>query len=193
VGDSADYNWYDCIYNSIWAVSLDGEEIVLALYGTGPSSDPMTFLYRYEQGELQGAGFFCDDITQCTIENGAISGTDRQDVLQTDWVKVQWRMGTNEKGQQAIRMVPQDTYDFTALNDITLLCQLPVHSAPDMNAESHMLQPQTLHFVKTDASFTWIYAEAADGDSGWFKVEEFQIQELGLDYYEVFENLNFAD
>lgn len=192
VGDSADYNWYECIYNSIWAVSLDGKEIVLALYGTGPSGDPMTFLYRYEQGELQGAGFFCDDIRQCTIENGAISGTDRHDVLQTDWVKVQWRMGTNEKGQQAIRLVPQDTYDFTGLNDITLLRQLPVHSAPDMNAGSHMLQPQTLRFVKTDASFSWIYAEAADGDSGWFKVEEFQIQELGLDYYEVFENLNSA-
>lgn len=192
-GDSVVSNWYECVYNGIWAVSLDGKEIILALYGDGPSSDPMTFLYRYEQGELQGAGFFCDDIRRCTIENGVINGTDRHDVLQTDWVKAQWRLGTNEKGQRAIELVPQDTYDFTALNDITLLRQLPVHSAPDMDAESHVMQPQTLRFVKTDASFTWIYAEAADGDSGWFQVDGLQIRELGLDYYEVFENLSFMD
>lgn len=193
VGDSAVWDWYECLHNAIWAVSLDGQEIILALYGMGPSNDPMTFLYRYEQGELKSAGFICDDIRQCTIENGAISGTDRHDVLQTDWVKVQWRMGTNEKGEKVIEIVPQDTYDFVALNDITLLKQLPVHSAPDTAAESHVMQPQTLRFLKTDSSFTWIYAEAADGDSGWFQVEEFQIQELGLDYYEVFDNLSFAD
>lgn len=192
-GDSAVTNWYECIYNSIWAVSLDGKEIILALYGDGPSSDPMTFLYRYEQGELQEAGFFCDDIRRCTIENGVINGTDRHDVLQTDWVKAQWRLGTDESGQKVIEPVPQDTYEFTTLNDITLLRDLPVHSAPDMNAESRVIRPQTLRFVKTDATFTWIYTEAADGSGGWFRVDGLQVQELGLDYYEVFDNLNFVD
>lgn len=193
VGDSAVSNWYECVNNGIWAVSLDGKEIILALYGDGSSSDPMTFLYRYEQGELRDAGFFCDDIRRCTIENGMIHGTDRRDVLQTDWVKAQWRLETNEKGQRVIEQVSQDTYDFTVLNDITLLRELPVHSTPDRNAESHVIKPQTLRFLKTDAAFTWIYAEAKDGTGGWFQVNGLQIEELGLDYYEVFENLNFAD
>lgn len=192
-GDSAASGWYECVHNSIWAVSLDGREITLALYGEGPSNDPITFFYRYEGGELRAAGFIDDDIRHCTIENGVINGTDRRDVLQTDWIEAKWGMEAGEKGLLTMRLIPQDTYDFVTLNDITLLRQLPVHSAPDINTESHMMQPQTLRFVKTDGSFTWIYAEAADGDSGWFETDGFRISELGLDYYEVFDNLNFAD
>lgn len=189
-GDSMARDWYESLYNIIWAVSLDGKEILLALYGDGPSSDPLTILYAYRQGELQEIGRFDEDIRNCTIENGIISGTTRQDVLQTDWVKAQWRIG--ESGM--LERISRDTYDFITLNDISLLVPLPVHDSPEESSESHMLRPQTVKFLKTDGSFSWIYTEGGDGDGGWFAMQDsLEIKELGKDYMEVFEGLNFAD
>lgn len=189
-GDSMAKGWYESLHNKIWAVSLDGREILLALYGDGPSSDPLTILYAYRQGELQEVGRFDADIRDCTMENGVISGTTRQDVLQTDWVRAQWQIGENGM----LERISQDTYDFIALNDISLLVPLPVHDSPDEASESHMLQPQTVKFLKTDGSFSWIYAEGEDGDGGWFAMKDsLEIMELEKDYMEVFEGLNFAD
>lgn len=195
-GDSVLKGWYECMNNSIWAVSLDGKEIVLVLYGDGPSGDPMTFLYRYEQGTLREAGSFADDIRQCIIEDGVIKGSQRQDVVQTDWVKAQWRLGTNERQEKVLEWVPQDTYDFMALNDITLTTRLTVHTAPDMASAASVMQPQTVRFVKTDASFTWVCLETESGETGWFATEESGLQipeaEGKSESREVFENLNFA-
>ena len=196
-GDSVLKGWYECMHNGIWAVSLDGKEILLALYGDGPSSDPMTFLYRYEQGTLREAGFFADDIRRCTIEDGVINGSQRKDVIQTDRVKAQWRMGTNEKQEKALEWVPHDTYDFMLLNDITLTTRLMVHAAPDMASASSVIQPQTVRFVKTDASFTWVCLETESGETGWFATEmgSFLIPEAEDESasWEVFENLSFVD
>ncbi len=195
-GDSVLEGWYECMHNSIWAVSLDGKEIVLVLYGDGPSGDPMTFLYRYEQGTLREAGSFADDIRRCTIEDGVINGSQRQDVVQTDWVKAQWRMGTNERQEKVLEWVPHDTYDFMGLRDITLTTRLTVHTAPDMASAASVIQPQTVRFVKTDASFTWVCLETENGDTGWFATEESGLQipeaEGKSEAWEVFENLSFA-
>lgn len=194
-GDSVLKGRYECMNNSIWAVSLDGKEIVLVLYGDGPSGDPMTFLYRYEQGRLWEAGSFEDDIRSCIIEDGVINGRQRTDVVQTDWVNAQWRLGTNERHETMLEWVPHDTYDFRALNDITLTTRLTVHTAPDMASAASVIQPQTVRFVKTDASFTWVYLETESGETGWFAMEDRQIPEAEgkSESWEVFENLSFVD
>lgn len=196
-GDSVLKGRYECMHNGIWAVSLDGKEIVLVLYGDGPSGDPMTFLYRYEQGTLREAGSFADDIRRCTIEDGVIGGRQRTDVVQTDWVNAQWRLGTNERQEKMLEWVPHDTYDFRALNDITLMTRLTVHAAPDMASASSVIQPQTVRFVKTDASFTWVCLETESGETGWFFAEESGLQipeaEGKSERWEVFENLSFVD
>lgn len=195
-GDSVLKGRYEYMNNSIWAVSLDGKEIVLVLYGDGPSGDPKTFLYCYEQGRLREAGSFEDDIRSCTIEDGVINGRQRTDVIQTDWVNAQWRLGTNERQEKMLEWVPQDTYDFRALNDITLTTRLTVHTAPDMASAASVIQPQTVRFVKTDASFTWVCLETESGETGWFATEESGLQipeaEGKSESREVFENLNFA-
>lgn len=189
--------WYEAMYNGIWAVSPDGKEIVLALYGDGPSGDPMTFLYGYTQGTLKEVGSFSDDIRSCTIEDGVISGSRRQDVVQTDWVKAQWRLVKGENQEMILAQVAQNTYDFQTLNDIRLTTRLNVHTTPDRTAPSHVLEPATVRFVKTDATFTWIYAETESGDGGWFATEESGLlipeAEGKSEAREVFENLNFAD
>ena len=179
----------ECLSNGIWAVSLDGSEILLALYEDGPSGDPVTTLYACRDGELVSAGDFEADIRTCTIENGIIQGVARRDVLQTDWVKAAWRMGSFG----TLEWVEQEAYDFIGQNEITLSVQLPVCRAPGDGTEVHMMKPQKVRFLKTDSSYSWIYVQGADGDGGWFHVDGLKIAGLGADYYEVFADLNFAD
>lgn len=189
VGDSHIKGWAEELHNDIWALSLDGEQILLALYEDGPSADPLTTLFAYANGSVRQIGAFGDDIRHCEIENGIIKGTERHDVLQTDWIKAEW--GIDSKGR--LERVSHETYDFTALNTIILSKPLPVYTEPDEGSESRILKSQTVKFLKTDNTFSWIYAEGGDGDSGWFEVDGLEIKGLGLDYYEVFEDLNFAD
>ena len=110
-------------------------------------------------------------------------------MLQTDWINAQWEF--NFKGE--LKRREYDTYDFTVLNDITLLTNLTAHSSPDMESESYVIEPQTVKFLKTDNSFSWIYMESENGVKGWFKVNGLEVGESGMDYYEVFENLNLVD
>ena len=189
IGDSEIKGYSENLHNNLWVFSPDGSSLVLALYEDGPSADPVTTLFSYENGTVKNIGTFGDDIRKCTIENGIISGTERHDVLQTDWINAQWEF--NFKGE--LKRREYDTYDFTVLNDITLLTSLTVHASPDMESESYVIRPQTVKFLKTDNSFSWIYIEGENGAKGWFKINGLEIEETGMDYYEVFEDLNLVD
>ena len=189
VGESRVTGLAECLNNGIWAVSLDGSEILLALYEDGPSNDPRTILYAYRGGEVVPAGSFEADIRTCTIEDGVIKGEARLDVLQTDWVKAGWHIGSDG----ILEWMKQESYDFTGLNEITLLTGLPLCDVPEEGGETHTMKPQKVRFLKTDGTFRWIYVQGADGDGGWFQVDGLKIVGLEKDYYEVFEGLNFAD
>lgn len=191
-GESQAIGSAENLCNGIWAFSLDGQEILLALYEDGPSGDPFTYVFAYREGELVSVGSFGADIRDCTLEKGRISGTRRQDVLQTDCVEVSWQVGLDGMLQE----VSQETYDFCYLNEITLLQELPVHQEPeDTSPVRIVLDPQKVRFLKTDSSFQWIYVEGEDKRGGWFQVDPggVKIEGIGLDYMEVFEGLNMAD
>lgn len=188
-GASEQRGYAMCLNNGIWPVSLDGETILLALFEDGPSDDPLTTLFAYENGSLRRVGAFADDIRQCIIVDGVINGTERHDVLQSDYVKRKWRLGSTGE----LEAVPEETYEFVTLNDITLLKPLPVHAAPDISSSWTELKPQTVRFVQTDEAFQWIYAEAKDGTGGWFLTDGLTVTELDLDFGKVFENLLFYD
>lgn len=184
------------VYNDIWAYSPDGERIILALYEDGASGDPRTCLFGYEEGELKALGEFHDDIRTCTMEDALISGTERCDVIQTDAIHTSWRLGDSGK----LEPVPQKVYDFVALNEIELLEELPVQNILPPGEEGiyfgiryFTISPQTVRFVQTDSTFSWIYVEAADGSRGWFQMDGGKVKELGKDSSEVFGNLIFED
>lgn len=71
---------------------------------------------------------------------------------------------------------------------------LPVHDTPG-GEEITYIQPQKVDFIKMDSTFQWIYVEAADGSSGWFKTEVYRhehgiglrIVDLDMEHSEVFE------
>lgn len=199
VGESVITGFASCLNNDIWAYSPDGRQIILALYEDGASGDPYTYLFAYEKGELKDLGGFHQDIRECTMENGIISGKDRftGSVLQTDEIYASWQIGAS--GQ--VELVPQNTYDFAALNDIELLVELPVQNLPvDSSAVTgvnfgisyYTISPQTVRFIKTDSTLSWIYVEAADGSGGWFRTEGQMIKALEMEAREVFAGLSFA-
>ncbi|MCH5257086.1 MAG: hypothetical protein J1D87_07315 [Lachnospiraceae bacterium] len=189
IGDAQRNCFGENLNNYIYAYSPDGSRVILALYEDGPSGDPMTTLYTYDNGEIKYVGSFADDIRDCLMKNGVIYGEERHDVIQTDRINADWRIDQN--GQ--LNRTTHDTYDFLTQNDITLKVPLPVHSIPDENSESHMLKPQVVKFLRTDSTFSWVYAEGADGDSGWFEVEGSEVKELGKISIDVFDELLFYD
>lgn len=185
------------VYNDIWAYSPDGERIILALYEDGASGDPRTCLFGYEKGQLKALGEFYDDIRTCTMEGGVISGIERCDVIQTDAIHASWQIG--DSGQ--VERVPGKVYDFVALNEVELLEELPVQSLPLPAGEDGIyfgiryftILPQTVRFLQTDSTFSWIYLEAADGSRGWFQMDGGKVKELGKDSSEVFGGMYYGE
>ena len=58
--------------NSIYAFSPDGRQILLALMRRDELGQYESFLFRYENGELQEVGSFAQDIREIWVENGQI-------------------------------------------------------------------------------------------------------------------------
>lgn len=186
----------DRLHNDIWAYSPDGGKIILALYEEGPSGDPCTRLFGYENGELTILGEFGEDIRECRIEDGVINGRERCEVMQTAAVYAGWQIG--DSGQ--LELVPQKMYDFVLLNEVQLLEELPVQNILPPEEEGvyfgidhFTIAPQTVRFLQTDSTFSWVYAEAEDGSRGWFQMDGHTVKELGKDSGEVFSGLLFAD
>ncbi|MCM1303485.1 MAG: M56 family metallopeptidase [Lachnospiraceae bacterium] len=194
VGESAVTEMASRLHNDIWAYSPDGKEIVLALYEDGASADPRTYLFGYENGKLRALGQFKDDIRACAMKDGVISGRMGCQVIQTDAVYMDWRIGDSGQLEQVLR----ETYDFTTLNEIELLEELPVQNMlPPMEEgvyvgiDRFIISPQTVRFLQTDSTFSWVYVEAEDGSRGWFRMEGGIVKELDKDCREVFDGLLF--
>lgn len=174
--------------NNIWAISLDGKEILMVLYEDGSSADPYTRLFRYANGSLVEAGSFAADIRECEItKEGIIRGVIRRDVIETSFCYVSWQMDN----QYMLEEVPQETYDFVWIHEVQLLEELTLHTEPD-GEETFVISPQTVSFLQVTSDEHWILLETLDGVRGWFEVDSFEIVESGKESREVFEGLNFA-
>lgn len=173
----------------IWAVSLDGNKILIVLYEDGPSADPYTHFYRYEVGRLCEAGGFACDIRQCSISrDGIITGTLRRDTLQTDWVTVQWELGAHG----SIEEIPQESYDLQNGNWVEMNEALPLHPAAG-SADTFMVGPQGMRFLKVSSDDSWVLAETQDGQQGWLHVRYGELIDLDKSAMELFTGLNLVD
>ena len=160
----------------------------MAIYDDGPSGDPQTMLFAYRNGEVKMVGEFYQHIEDVRIEKDIIHAKQGAYPIQTDRIYCQYVMSTDG----ILTFVEQETYDFTGLNDIKLLVELPVHSAPG-SEDVIYIKPQMVHFTKTDKTQKWVYVEGEDGTGGWMLVGTFGwVNELKKDSREVFEGLNMA-
>ena len=175
------------LYNEIWAFSPDGDHIYIVLEDDGPSADPATTFFRYEEGKLLEAGSIYSWADSMEWENGICKAVIRCDVIQTDAVTRKYRF--NEEG--SLEEIVPDIYDFSGSNDIKLLKELKLHTSPD-SQETFVLQPQTVWFVQVDPTFTWIRLEAEDGQNGWFYMSDYSTVYEDIDVGELFEGLMYA-
>ncbi len=189
VGNAEMENWGENLSNTLWAVSLDGQSILLVLYEDGPSADPYTRFYRYQNDQIIEAGGFADDIRLCGISpEGIITSVIRQDVVQTDWITVRWQFGENGMLEE----IPQDLYEFQNPNWVNLSEDLPLHVSVGSTETFVIPSSQSLRFLQTSADWRWVLAETADGQRGWVHVENFEVMDLGKNVMEVFDGLYMA-
>ena len=192
VGDSSVERYASNFYNDIFAFSPDGERIFIALYEDGPSGDPNTTIYKYQDNELIEAGSFDNDIRESEIEKGIISTTIRNWLIQTDSIRVQYCM--NENGD--LEMLYQESYEYTLKDweewEITLKEELPVHTQPE-SEETILLKPdQEIKFLAVHTSWEWALVETADGQQGWIHVVDGMVVDLQMSCVDVFTGLSMA-
>lgn len=174
--------------NTLWALSLDGEHVLLALHDDGPSDDPETILYAYRDGEIHEIGRFEDKPARCTVSpDGIITGGKAVSVIQDDWIEVSWRLGADG----LLEEIPQDIYDFISLNSVELYVDLPLH--PEIGSEeTFTVTPQQVKFLQTTADGEWVLVETADGESAWVHIVDHEVAELKEDVLDVFAARLFA-
>lgn len=176
--------------NDIFAFSPDGERIFIALYEDGPSGDPLTTIFQYEYNRLYEAGEIASDIRKWDMENGIIHTVIGNWTVQTDYIKVQYRM--NDQGN--VELVPQESYEYTDKGgDIwdTLKVSLPLHTSPE-SEETFLLEPCKVRFLAVHSSWEWVLVETEDGQQGWMHVVDMKVVELDMWTTDVFDGLSMA-
>ncbi len=178
----------DNVANILWGLSLDGQNILLALYEDGPSADPYTHFYQYQNGKITEIGGFTCDIRLCEISSdGIITSAIRKEIVQTDWIIVRWQIGQNG----LLEEIPQDVYDFTSRNWVQLYDALPLHTAVGAD-DTFTIAPQSVRFLQTSADWNWILLETKDGQQGWVHLDNFEVVELQKNVLDVFDGLYMA-
>lgn len=198
--------------DSFFVARLAPEEewVSIGIRYDGPSSDPKTEFYRYQNGKLNFLGAVPDYTWEWdgeafglyVDEDGTVHGELRLNCIQTWFAPAEWKL--NEKG--TLELEEQEIYypiqhgleegddGWYPELEIHLRCELPVYEEPgDREAEQTMMQPQTVKLTATDDEH-WTLVEGEDGTSGWFYFEDWGIlPDLGKNCMEVFDNLNMAD
>lgn len=188
IGDADLEAFGENLANIFWAVSLDGREILLVLYEDGPSADPYTHFYRYQNGQILEIGGFEEDIRLCELSSdGIITGGIRKEIVQTDWITMRWQIG--QDGMLA--EIPQEVYDFRNRNWVELYDELPLHPTVG-DSETITIAPQMVRFLQTSADWNWILVETGDGQQGWVHLENFEVVELRKNVMDVFNGLYMA-
>lgn len=187
IGDAFVENFGEELESRLWALSLDGKQILLAIYQDGPSADPYTTFFCYRNGKVEIAGSFEADVRECVLHDGVITGSLRQEIVQTDWIRVSWKQ--NAEGM--IEMIPQETYDFLSLNEVDLLETIPLHKEIG-SEEVFEVAPQKVIFSQVSGDWEWLYITTADGQNGWVHVVDFKVVELQKNVLDVFDGVYLA-
>lgn len=178
VNDAYIDSYSENVSNNIYALSPDGETILLMLYADGPSADPETFFFRYRSpqennnGSIFAAGTF---ETDCRMgrpaENGITAPVYRNG---WDWHMVDIHIAFNDETGM-MEEVPQDIYDYSSLTAeeyyYELGEELALHTAPD-SSETVTIMPQHIKFKQITSDRKWFSIEGEDGTTGWIALDE---------------------
>ena len=168
--------------NSIFAFSPDGEQILIALYEDGPSADPLTRLYHYENGKLVEIGQIKQDIRRIQISHGQMQVHEPYNVMTIDSIERIYYVTKNGHLQE----LTQEEYWLSGYAEVELLQDMTLYRTP--NGETFILPAGSkVRMTKLDATQNWICLQAEDNTQGWFRLE------AGINYDDYFGGLNHAD
>lgn len=184
----------------------------IAFFDEGPSSDPITRIFRYQDETLNYIGYFTDQPGN-SLEgsvimpgDGTILATKRLGILQTWWAQGQWQLKDGKLVEiQREYYVP---YTFSDATMITLKQDVIAFSEPDLQANAvNFKEDEEVSFVQIyqmtwpeDEEYAcsgWVKMQTKDGVVGWFLCNK----EHQINFYdtlvngasEIFENLCMAD
>lgn len=197
VNDQYYQNYCDIMDPVLMAYSPDGENILLAVYDDGPSGDPLTSFFRYDESGLHQAGSIPGDLRNETIDDErVIHCSFRGDMIQTQWAWGHYYWNGSE-------IVRREDEVYYYLDDsewrkreelpLVLLQEITVYEERSENSTAIIMSPQEIQCVASDMK-QWVLLEAEDGTKGWIRVVRFKIPSLDdKGVSEVFEGLNMVD
>ena len=162
--------------NSIYAFTPDGRQILLALMRRDEFGQCESFLFRYENGELQEAGSFAQDIREIWVENGRIITTQSYDyILQRENLRIVYRIGSDGK----LAELPADRYDLPKQSTLHgIRKDLEVCRTPDAGSERFTINADHgVYFLYLDAGRQWLCVETENGVTGWLKLADYTAEE----------------
>ena len=162
--------------NSIYAFTPDGRQILLALMRRDEFGQCESFLFSYENGELQEVGSFAQDIREIWVENGQIITTQSYDyILQRENLRIIYRIGSDGR----LAEIPTDRYDLPEQAVLHGLNKdLEVCRTPDAGSERFTINADHgVYFLYLDAGRQWLCVETANGVTGWLKLADYTYEE----------------
>ena len=162
--------------NSIYAFTPDGRQILLALMRRDEFGQCESFLFSYENGELQEVGSFAQDIREIWVENGQIITNQPYDyTLQKENLRIVYRIGSDGR----LAEIPADRYDLPEQSTLHWLNRdLEVCRTPDAGSERFTINADHgVYFLYLDAGRQWLCVETENGVTGWLKLADYTAEE----------------
>ena len=173
--------------NSIYAFTPDGRQILLALMRRDEFGQCESFLFSYENGELQEVGSFAQDIREIWVENGQIITTQSYDyILQRENLRIIYRIGSDGR----LAEIPADRYDLPEQSTLHWLNRdLEVCRTPDAGSERFTINADHgVYFLYLDAGRQWLCVETENGVTGWLKLADYTAEEAWATFNDLIPN-----
>ena len=173
--------------SSIYAFSPDGRQILLALMRRDEFGQCESFLFSYENGELQEVGSFAQDIREIWVENGQIITTQSYDyILQRENLRIIYRIGSDGR----LAEIPTDRYDLPEQAVLHGLNKdLEVCRTPDAGSERFTINADHgVYFLYLDAGRQWLCVETENGVTGWLKLADYTAEEAWATFNDLIPN-----
>ena len=173
--------------NSIYAFTPDGRQILLALMRRDEFGQCESFLFSYENGELQEVGSFAQDIREIWVENGQIITNQPYDyTLQKENLRIVYRIGSDGR----LAEIPEDRYDLPEQSALHWLNKdLEVCRTPDAGSERFTINADHgVYFLYLDAGRQWLCVETENGVTGWLKLADYTAEEAWATFDDLIPN-----
>ena len=135
-----------------------------------------SFLFSYENRELQEVGSFAQDIREIWVENGQIITNQPYDyTLQKENLRIVYRIGSDGR----LAEIPADRYDLPEQSTLHWLNKdLEVCRTPDAGSERFTVSTDHGVYLRyLDGSRQWLCVETENGVSGWLKLADYTAEE----------------